>query len=165
MFLRFRKRTRIADLAEDRVVVIEGEVSGKKELALPHAGTPCVYFEMITEAYRVAARGRGRPLWLPDGFDRKCSGFFLEDGTGRVWVRAEAEAIDLTGGTRTSDTVGRKGKRRYTAAMLRTGDLVRLRGTVTKPKKYEPEDVLVIAPDAKGRIEILVRRREAQERQ
>jgi hypothetical protein len=164
MFLRFRKRTRIADLSEDRDAVIEGEVSGKKELALPHAGTPCVYFEIMTEAYRVAARGRGRPLWLPEGFDKKCSGFFIDDGTGRVWVRAEAEAIDVTGGTRVSDTVGRKGKRRYAACMIRSGDVIRLRGTVTRPKRDEPGDGLVIAPNARGRIEVLVRHRGAKDR-
>ncbi len=157
MFLRFRRKTRISDLREGVDAVIEGRVVASKELTVPVSGTTCVFYEMSTESYRTGSRGRGRPMWLPEKFETKCPGFFVEDPSGRAWVTGVAERLTAGGLRKEAGMVGKKGRRRYMAWTLQQGDVVRVRGTASRPQKGEPPDVLVIGPDGKGRLEILVR--------
>ncbi len=155
MFLRFRRKTRISELHEGLDAVIEGRVVADKELALPGAGTRCVFYEMSTESYGVGARGRGRAMWLPEKFEAKCAEFHVEDQSGRVLVKGGAENLSVSGLRRVSGPLGKR--RRYFARIMQQGDIVRIRGTVSGPVPSGPADVLVIGPNSKGKLEILVR--------
>jgi hypothetical protein len=157
MFLRFRRRTAISDLAEGCEAVIEGKVTAKTPLKVPHAGVPCVFFDVFMESYGVGARGRGRPLWLPVRAEVKCSGFFVEDETGKVWVAGDERSYSVSGCRQKAGIIGKSGRQRYVAKYFQEGDVVRIRGAISKPVKGQPPDVLVMAPGRKGRLEILVR--------
>jgi len=155
MFLRFKKKTRISELVEGLDTVIEGRVVARKELKLPASGTRCVFYEMSTESYKVGSRGRGRPMWLPERFEVKCTGFFVDDPSGRVWVKGEVEKMSVSGPRKEAGQMGQR--RRYIARIIQQGDIVRIRGGVSKPEADERADVLMIGPDSKGSLEILVR--------
>lgn len=155
MFLRFRRKTRVVDLEKGRDATVKGTIVAEKELKVPHEGTRCIFYDMLSESYGVGARGRGRPMWLPQKAERKCVGFFVDDGSGRVWVRADDESVNASGGTAAAGLVGKKGRQRYSVRMIKDGDLVRVRGRVSTPKGTDPRDTLVLAPGRKGRLDIL----------
>jgi hypothetical protein len=159
MFLRFRKTTKIAELEEGSVAVIEGKVVSDKEIALPGGGAKCVYYEMSSESYRTGARGRGRPMWLPDKFEAKCSGFFVDDGTGRAWVGKDVDGFTVTSSRNEMGQIGKR--RRYSAYLIKNGDVVRVRGSTSRKVKRAPADVMAIVPSAKGVLEILLRKKSA----
>ena len=158
MFLSLRKRTPIAELAEGDERVVEGTVVAERELTLPNSKLKCVWYYQLSESLEVGARGRGRRMWVPKNLQVKSEGFYIEDETGRVWIDAGHEGAEVTGGVEEAGQIGKKGRQRWLARLIRAGEVVRARGLVAKPKGAEPGDVLVIRPGRKGRLEILFRR-------
>jgi hypothetical protein len=137
----------------DAEVTVEGRVSAPEPITVPGAGVRCACFFVLNEAWQQGARGRGRKMWVPTGAQNKCGGFFLDDGTGRVWIAAcEGNELDLAGGTERSGELGRKGTGRYSARLVGDGALVRVRGAVSRPKASEPGDGLVLRPGGKRRV-------------
>jgi hypothetical protein len=158
MFLSLRKRTSIAELNEGDERVVEGVVVAERELTLPNTKLKCVWYYQLLEALEVGARGRGRRMWVPKNLQIKSEGFYVEDDSGRVWIDAGHEGAEVTGGVEEAGQIGKKGRQRYIARLIREGDVIRARGLVSKPKGAEPGDVLVIRPGRKGKLEILFRR-------
>ncbi len=153
MFSLFRKKSRICDLEVGAEVTVEGRVSVPEPITVPGGGIRCACFFVLNEAWQHGARGRGRKMWVPVGAQVKCGGFFLDDGTGRVWIAAcEGAELDLVGGAEQSGELGKKGKGRYLARLVGDGALVRVRGEVARPKASEPGDGLVIRPGGKRRV-------------
>jgi hypothetical protein len=155
MFLWLRRSTRIADLIKDAETVVRGKVVARGEVRLPHVGGTCVFYDLLTESFGVGSRGKGRPMWLPQRGERKCTDFFVDDGTGQVLVAADDESLDVSGGSTSAGPVGKKGKQRFTMRYIREGDTVKVRGLVSAPRGGEPGDRLVIRPGRKDVIELL----------
>lgn len=153
----FLRKSPVKDLQEGRVGLVEGRVVARSEITVNGSGTSCVYYDRLEEAYETPARGRGRALWIPKGYERRCAGFFVEDATGRVWIAQGHEGLEVNGGAREHGRLGKKGTRRYTAQLLRVGDKVRVRGLVDRPKAAEPTGTKVIRVDAKGRLVVRVK--------
>jgi hypothetical protein len=158
LFLSLRRATRVADLQEGEERIVEGRVVGRRELTVPGTQLKCVWFYQLSESFEVGARGRGRKMWVPKNVQQKSEGFFIDDGTGRVWVAANEDGTEVSGGVEEAGMLGKKGKARYIARMIRGGDVVRVRGMVCGPKGAEPGDVQVLRPGRKGRLEILFRK-------
>ena len=99
-------------------------------------------------------------MWIPASAVEKAEGFFVDDGAGRVWVAADDPRLAVAGGAEESGPLGKKGKQRFVARLVRAGDVIRVRGVVDNPKAAEPGDVLVLrAGGKKDRLEILFRKR------
>lgn len=96
-----RKRTRVADLEDGRAAKLVGVVRlGSETLQAPLSGRACA-------GWRVAVVARRLFRWRPVGTTRGDAGFYLDDGTGEVFVPlVDAVALDLCVGAR-----GRKSKR------------------------------------------------------
>lgn len=157
MFFFVRKRP-VDCLEEGKLAVVEGKVVVKSEITVNGSGTHCVYYDRFEEAYETPARGRGRALWIPKAFERRCAGFFVEDPSGRVWIPEGGEGLEVSGGAQELGRLGAKGKRRYSAQLVRAGDSVRVKGLVSKPMSAEPTEGFVIRGDAKGRLFVKVRK-------
>ena len=157
MFLRFKKKTPISRLSEGVEAVVKGQVVGENKLTLSGSQTRCVYYDKISESFEHGPRGRGRRMWVPKNMEMRCSGFFIEDASGRVWVDGNTEGFDVQGGIQESGTLGKGHRKRYMAQMIRSGDKVIIGGLVSKPKASEPADLLVLRPNAKGLLKIIVR--------
>jgi len=158
MFLSLRKRTPIADLVEGEERVAEGVVVAERELNLPNTKLKCVWYYQLLESLEVGARGRGRKMWVPKNLQVNSNGFYLEDESGRVWIDAGNEGAEVTGGVEEAGPIGKKGRQRFLARMIRAGDVVRVKGLVAKPRGAEPGDVQVMRPGRKGRLEVLFRK-------
>ena len=157
MFLKLKRRTDVGNLAQGDDRVVEGKVVAAREMTVPGTSTKCVFYFHLTEAWQHGPRGRGRKMWVPQNVRQKCEGFYLEDGTGRVWIAGDGETMDVQGGAEESGPIGKKGKGRYLARMIRVGDVVRVRGIVDNPRGAEPGDVLVMRPTKKGVLQIVFR--------
>lgn len=158
MFLSLKKRTKIAELAEGEERVVEGIANARKELTVPGTKIKCVWYYLLSEAFEHGPRGRGRRMWVPKNLQVSSDGFFVEDDTGQVWIDAGAKGAEVSGGVEESGMIGKKGRQRYLARVIRAGDRIRVRGAVARPKGAEPGDNLVLRPDRKGKLEILFRR-------
>jgi hypothetical protein len=158
VFLRFRRSTPIADTVVGTLAVVTGVVEAETELYLLETRVPCAYYEAVYESYRRGVRGRGRPLWLPDRFARKCAGLIIRDRSGVIRVAADADHLVLHGGHRHSERLGRAGRRRVVAHFLRSGDRVKLRGVVSPPPIDGPAEEPRLAAEPGGRVEIVVLR-------
>jgi len=158
MFLSLKKRTPIADLAEGEERVIEGKVAAKRDLTVPGTKLKCVWYYVLSESFEVGARGRGRRMWVPKNLQVKSDGFFIEDESGSVWVDAGCEGAEVSGGYEESGPIGKKGRQRYLARVIRVGDVVRVKGAASRSTGAEPGDTLVMRPGRKGKLEILYRR-------
>ena len=156
MFLSLRKRTKISSIHTGDIVTIEGTVRPDRVSTLPGDGTPCVYYELMTEVYKKGERGSGRPLWFPETMERKGNGFFLSDDTGEIFVDCRAEQIRMAGGHRTAGKMGKKGHRRFSARLIREGDKVRVRGIAGPSAASIGSPPLSLGPDKKGRMEMSV---------
>jgi hypothetical protein len=158
MFLRFRRPTPTADLAEGATAIVEGKITAKSEVAVPEGGPKCVWYDALFEAFSSGSRG-GRLLWMPERSEAKCAGFFVEDAAGKVWVPEDAaQHFDVRGAKRASGPVGKDGTKRYVAHYLQAGDTVRLQGRVTKATgRKEPPGVRVLRPLEGGKLVVLVR--------
>jgi hypothetical protein len=153
MFSLFTRKTRVGDLQAGAEATVEGRVSVPEPIAVPGAGLRCACFFVLNEAWQQGARGRGRKMWVPTGAQNKCGGFFLDDGTGRVWIAAcEGAEFDLAGGEERSGELGKKGAGRYSARIVADGARVRVHGAVSRPKGAEPAAGLVIRPGGKRRV-------------
>jgi hypothetical protein len=158
MFLRFKRSTPIGDLKPGGEAIVEGRVKARATLSLPGSGTTCVYYDQLVESFGRGARGGGRPFWMPQSAEQKLAGFFVEDSSGKVWVDADAQAVKLGGAPTEAGAYGAKGKKRYTARLLREGFVVKLHGAVDNPRGKEPSGTLVMRPRADGHLEALVRK-------
>jgi hypothetical protein len=132
IFLRLRKKTRIADLAAGSVATITGVVQSTHRLTIPPSGTACVYYALMEERFGHGERGRGRPLWFPDKFENKCVDFTVTDDSGTITVRESSERLKVRGGHREAGPVKGSKKRRFVAEFLHAGDAVVLRGRVDR---------------------------------
>jgi hypothetical protein len=157
MFLSFRKKTKVASLCKDDTAVVEGKVRATQQLSLPGPGTKCVFYELLVETYKKGERGGGRPLWFPERSERRCTGFYVGDDTGEVYVECSAEKLILNGGYEVSGLLDSKGRKRFSARLIREGDTVRLRGVVTESSGRISKGILSITPDHKGRIELIAK--------
>ena len=156
MFLKWRRKTPVSRLTEGRKAVVKGEVVAADTVALPITGTRCVFYDLVVEVYKKGPRGRGRPLWMPLNAERRCTGFFVDDGDGRVWVEANPDAIIITNGYHEAGEVPRHEFRRFSAWMLTEKSKVIVRGVVSKSGKREPAESMVLRADEQKVIEILV---------
>lgn len=157
MFLRFRRKTAVSALREGDEAVVEGTVVARDDLSLPMTDVRFVYFDKLNESFVHGQRGGGRRLWIPQSQERRTTGFFLDDGAGKVWIAADGESYSVSGAKEVSAVFGKQNRSRYVATVIRAGDRVRARGVVSRPKAAEPADGFVLRPDPKGRLEILVR--------
>ena len=91
-----RQRTRVADLKDGRPAKLVGVVRlGDETLRAPISGRACAGWQVKT-----AARRRFR--WRPIAATRAVAGFYLDDGTGEVFVPLDdAAALDLSVAART----------------------------------------------------------------
>jgi hypothetical protein len=133
-------------------------VETETELCLLETHVPCVYYEAVYESYRSGARGRGRRLWLPDYFSRKCAGLLVRDGSGIIRIAVDAEPLVLHGAHRHSERLGRGGRRRVIARFVRAGDRVKVRGMISPAPPGAPGDERWLARAPGRRIEIVVLR-------
>jgi len=156
MFLKWRRKTPISKLVEGRPAIVKGEVKAQELVALPITGTRCVFYDLAVEVYKKGPRGRGRPLWMPLNAERRCNGFFIDDGDGRVWVEANPDAVIINNGAHEAGEVPKHEFRRFSAWMLKDKSHVIVRGIVSKPGKGEPQDVMVLRADADKSIEIVI---------
>jgi hypothetical protein len=156
MFMSLRKRTRIDDLADGKLVVVEGRVVARSELNIMGSDEKGVYFDRMNESFEKGQRGAGRRMWVPKNMERKSAGFFIDDGSGSVWIADDVDATVVSGGKQIGGVVGKKGRARFSAQVIQEGNNVRVRGVVSRAKGAEPSDGLVIRANAKGRLEILV---------
>jgi len=85
-----RKRTRVADLEDGRAAKLVGIVRlGSDTLRAPLSGRSCAGWQVATAARRLFR-------WRPVGTTRSAAGFYLDDGTGEVFVPLDGEvAMDL----------------------------------------------------------------------
>jgi hypothetical protein len=119
MFLSLRKRTPVAELVAGEERIVEGKVVCQRELTVPGTKIKCAWYYLLSEAWQHGPRGRGRKMWVPKNVQVSSEGFFLEDESGRVWVDAGADGAEVSGGTEESDVVGKKGRQRYLARVIR----------------------------------------------
>jgi hypothetical protein len=160
MFLWLKRKTSISALRDGDERIVEGRVVPKREIGVPGTQLKCVFYSQHVDKWDRGARGKGRKMWIPVNAEEKGEGFFLDDGTGRVWVAADDPRIDVTGGAEEAGPLGKKGKHRFFARLIRGGDVIRVRGVASAPRAAEPGDVLVLrAGGKKDRLEILFRRR------
>jgi hypothetical protein len=154
MFLSFRRKKKVSALCTGETAVVEGKVRAVQQLSLPGPGTKCVYYELLVETYKKGERGGGRPLWFPERSERRCTGFYINDGTGEVYVDCSAEKVIMNGGYEIVGMLDSKGRKRFSSRIVREGDTVRLRGAVTESSGRISKEILSIIPDRKGRIEM-----------
>jgi hypothetical protein len=160
VFLWLKSRTKIEALKEGETRVVEGRVVPGRELGVPGTQLKCVYYHQIVDKWDRGARGRGRKMWIPINAEEKAEGFFLEDATGKCWIAAESTTVDVSGAAEEMGPMGKKGTQRFIARLIRKGDVVRVRGLVSKAMGAEPGDMPVIRPGGKkDRLEILFRKR------
>jgi len=152
MFGLFARVRKIADLKADSEVIVQGKLVADKLTTVPGTDIRCAFFWMMTEIWDRITPGRGRKMWIPQESRQGTSGFYLDDGTGRVWISAEPLKTELRGGWSDGGPVGKKGTARYLARTLKEGDTVRATGTVTGAKSHEPGTVMVLRPGKKGWI-------------
>jgi len=163
MFLWLKRKTKIEALREGDERIVEGRVVPKREIGVPGTQLKCVYYYQHVDKWDRGARGKGRKMWIPVNAEQKAEGFFIDDGTGRVWVAADDPRIDVSGGAEEMGPLGKRGKQRFIARLIRNGDVIRVRGVVDGPKAAEPGNVLVLrAGGKKDRLEILFRKRAAR---
>lgn len=158
MFLRFRKRTDAASLQEGAVAVVEGTVEAEKTLMSPGSNKPCVFYDVLVEGFGTGKGGRGRGLWNIERMEQKMLGFFVADGSGKVWISDEADILEVDGGRDEAGVAPNRPNVRYKCRTIAEGDVIRVRGVVSKARKYEPKGFLVIRPFEDRRIEMLVRK-------
>jgi len=138
------------------VAVVTGVVDRSAEPWVLETQVPCVYYEAVYESYRSGARGRGRRLWLPDYFSRKCAGLVVRDDSGVIRIAVDAGPLVLHRALRHSERLGRR--RRVVASVLQAGDRVKVRGMVSSPPAGEPSAERWLTARPTGRIEIVVLR-------
>ncbi len=124
-------------------VIVAGTVTARSEVTFTPSGDKAVWFSATYESQGRGDRG-SRNLWMFDHLDRQQSGFFIDDGTGRLYVPVQPTQLDIRGGHHLHGEIGRTGKDRYSAYLLREGDSLRLHGVVDKPSGKEPRDTLVL---------------------
>lgn len=85
-----RKRTRVAELEDGRAAKLVGVVRlGSERLRAPLSGRSCAGWQVATAARRLLR-------WRPVGTERGSAGFYLDDGTGEVFVPLDDEVeLDL----------------------------------------------------------------------
>ena len=162
MFFRFKKSTQIAALTNetlDSVQIVEGKVVVPKTLKIPGTDIECACYWMMTEAWKQPDRKKGRKMWMPQDSRQGCNGFFVEDGSGKVWVTDNADALELLGGWEHNGMLGKKGTQRYISRSVKPGDVVKIRGKVSKPKGAEPADCMVLRPDEDGIVTLLLKKK------
>ncbi len=160
MFLWLKSRTKIEALEDGALGVVEGRVVPARELGVPGTQIKCVYYHQIIDKWDRGERGRGRKMWIPINAEERVEAFYVEDATGRVWVAADAKHVDVSGAAEEIGPFGKKANQRFIARLIREGDVVRVRGAVTKAQGSEPGDVLVVRPGGKKeRLEILFKKR------
>ncbi len=148
-FFRFRRTNQVASLKPGDVAIIEGVISPKTELSLPHTQDKCVFYSRTVEAFKISERA-GRKLWLAEHYERQASGFFVDDGTGRVYVPAQPSVTEFSGGHTVIGNIDRSGEKRFFANVIRGGDRIRIHGTLDTPSGKEPKDTLVLRPAPTG---------------
>jgi hypothetical protein len=158
MFLSWRKKTKISEIKEGQDAVVQGRVVAVREISATGSGTKCVYFSAMLELFTTGTRGRGRKMWIPQSAEERCSGFFVDDGSAKIWVTEQANALQVQGGAEETGSIGKKGNQRFFVRTIRSGDTVRIRGIASKPKGSEPAKTFVLRPGKKGRLEVLVRK-------
>ena len=81
-----RKRTRVADLEDGQPAKLVGIVRlGSETLRAPISGRTCAGWQVATTARRLFR-------WRPIAATRGAAGFYLDDGTGEVFVPLDDEA-------------------------------------------------------------------------
>jgi hypothetical protein len=159
MFFNFIPSKKISDVAAGSKAVIKGRVVIDKEVALPGTHISCAAFWMLKEEWKRPLRGKGRKMWTPVDVTQGCPGFYIEDESGKIWVEHNDNALDLRTGRDEMGQLGKKETSRFTARVIKNGDVVKIRGTATAPKAREPEGSLVLRPDSKGSITIILKKK------
>jgi len=156
MFSFLWKKTRLADLIVTADATVEGRVVSRRELNVPGTTHRCVWYECVVDAFTRGSRGAGRKMWIPEGIDSRGDDFIVEEAGGRVLVAPGDVRLEVSGGRTVAGPLDQKGTRRYVARILESGARVRVRGAVTAARGAEPGELLVIRPDARGRLRVVV---------
>ncbi|MBN2718682.1 MAG: hypothetical protein JXX14_22745 [Deltaproteobacteria bacterium] len=159
MLFRFAKSTKITSLTQDAVQTVTGKVVVPKATRIPGTEIQCACYWMMTEHWTQPARKKGRKMWMPQDARQGCSGFFVEDDTGKVWVSDNGDAMDIRNGWEDRGILGKKGTQRFVSRSIKNGDIVKIRGTVKKTKGAEPADCLALRPDDKGLVTVLQKKK------
>lgn len=159
MFLNLQRAKKISSLTTDKVQVISGRVVAPEEVTVPGTNIRCACYWMLTEAWKTGARGRGRKMWVPAGTKTGNNGFFVENGTEKIWVCNTIDGLDIRNGWNDSGLIGKKGNQRFISRAIKNGDTIKIRGTISHPKGAEPAETLVVRPDAKGFISIIQKKK------
>lgn len=156
--LGFSKRKRIVDLVHGEIASVEGVVVSENDLVLL-TGTPCVYFAVLQEVYRVGPRGRGRPLWYCESYHVECDGILLSDDTDKVWIASEdRRRIFVKNALQEMGRVRGRKNRRFTARFICKGDRLVVKGVVSQSSLWEPANVFMLSAPAGKDLQIVVKK-------
>ena len=156
MFEGLWKKTKIADVVNQKVCTIKGEVQASSTLNFPLSNTKCVFFSVLEERFGKGARRSGRSLWFPDKMENKSSEFTITDGAAQIHIRENGDRIVVKGAHQEAGLVRGNRRRRYFASLIKPGDIVVIRGLVNvKPDKNER----FISAPPNGRLKVKVIRR------
>ena len=159
MFLSLQRSKKMTSLVKDSVQVVTGKVTAPKQVKIPGTDIDCACYWMMVEAWKQPARKKGRKMWMPESSQQGSNGFFVEDATGKIWVADDAKVLELRSGWENSGRMGKKGTRRFVSRCIKTGDIIKIRGTVTAAKGAEPAGCMVLRPDSKGFISIIQKKK------
>ncbi len=153
LFFRFRRTTPVAKLTVGQPAIVEGKVVAKTWVTLPYAEQKGVFYALTQSTFRLSERG-GRRLWLVESFDQQQSGFWVEDGTGRLYVPIQPRHFNVRGGVMLQGDVSPT--RRWSAQLIKEGDRIRVYGTPDKPSGKEPKENLALRPSPEQAIQVLI---------
>jgi hypothetical protein len=127
-----RKRTRVADLEDGTAAKLVGIVRlGGETLRAPLSGRSCA-------GWQVATAARNLLRWRPVARNRRTAGFYLDDGTGEVFVPLDGEVeLDLSVAARVH-----KSKRGRVPKRLR-GLLASYVESDERPRAYRCEEQMI----------------------
>ncbi len=159
MFMALKSPKKIGSLSKGSVHIVQGKVVAEKEVVIPGTSISCAAYWMMTEAWKRPARGKGRKMWIPVDVKQSNPGFFVEDSTGRVWIEHNDDALDIRKGREEGGRLGKKETSRFIARTIKNGDIIKIKGTIDNSNNKEVKDILVIRPDKKGLISIILKKR------
>ena len=155
MFFRLKKANKISSLTAEAVQVTTGKVVAPATLNIPGTTISCVCYWQMTEVWKQSDRKKGRKMWMPQSARQGCKGFFVEDDSGKIWVPDNGDVLDIRNGWEEGGLMGKKGTQRFVARSIKPGDVIKIRGKVSKSRGAEPGDCMVFRPDEKGFVTIL----------
>jgi hypothetical protein len=147
------------ELQEGARCSVTGVVACDKQITVPGTQHKCAFYWVLTEVWDHGARGRGRKMWIPEKAEQGCAEFWIEDDKGKVLVENKPVETELKGGWSETGLIGKKGKHRYTARLIKPGDTVKVTGVVTPLKRGKAEISFSLAPSEKRALVLKVKKK------